>query len=294
MDSNNFLKISKKILQAKSNFIFKFFGSTGLNLYNFISKVDSNHSDLNFLINEDHELFCELLQLCNYIKNNKLKRAQDFIIKNIEKYNFDFYQTTLLKNSKRHARFLSNKEKIRFSKKKYKFCSDSFNKDISKLAHEIPNELDLFEKNNTSRMGKIKDLEKKKQRYEYLRCKEFSSSISKVIELLSQRDHHGYRRIPLKVAACFSAKINDIIIDEKYQPSIYPFFKFEKFSSLETLSHIKEAENNGFSYFDHYLIMVPSFKNNSENDDFDALVTRKTKCLVLGEKDGLCYFICLW
>lgn len=293
MDSNNFSKFSRKILEYSHNFIFNFFGISGLNLYNFINKVNSNHPDLDYLINEDHKLFCELLQLCKYLKNKKLNRAQKFIIKNIQEYNFDFSQTSLPGKSKRYARFLPDKEKIRLSKKNYRFYSKSFNKNISRLICEIPNDLELFKKNKNYTAA-VEDLKKKKQRYDDLKCNELSNSISKTIELLEQKDHHGYRRMPIAVAACFAAKINGIPVDENYQPAIYPFLELEKFSSLETAKNIEEAENKGFAYFDHYLIVAPSFKNYDKNKDLKIFIDRTLKSLVLGEKDGLCYFICLW
>lgn len=294
MDNNNFRTFGEKILTSGQDVIFKVFGDTGLNLYNFISRINLNHSDLDCLLNEDHKLFCELLESYNYLKIKKLNHAQKFIIENIKKYNFCFNQTTLPNNSQRHARFSIDKERLRLSKKNYKFCSKSFNKDISKFIHEVSDDLELFQRNNMKHIEKIKSLEKKKQRYEQLMCNELSNSIGKFIEILSQKKHHGYKQIPIKVAVCLAAKINNIDIDEGYQPVIYPFFEFEKFASLETMSQIKEAENEGFPYFDHYLIVVPSFLDHEKHNDLNVLINKNMKSLVLGEKDGVCYFICLW
>ena len=103
-----------------------------------------------------------------------------------------------------------------------------------------------------------------------------------------------------------------------YEPKVYPFHELKDVASDEVNSVIKFLEHfpeaNNKPIFDHFGVIVPSiaYKNNLFKNDNDEVMDFATvdECqieldkvmikkklfhpVIVGEKDGKCFFICYW
>jgi hypothetical protein len=113
---------------------------------------------------------------------------------------------------------------------------------------------------------------------------------------------------------------SSLVVDATYhyEPKVYPFHELKDVASDEVLQTIKMLENfpeaNNKPIFDHFGVIVPSiayrnkmFKNeNGILQDYAVLedcqkemdkMFIRNKCfypIIVGEKDGKCFFICYW
>jgi hypothetical protein len=122
--------------------------------------------------------------------------------------------------------------------------------------------------------------------------------------------YQGFHRISLKNAAIILSKINGfklknneyadkfirkyvICINKNiYNPKIYPI----RYFSDSITDHIKNliCDLEKIPLFDYYMVMVPSTDNSDENKDIIAVKNKNIIPILLGEKDGKCYFISYW
>lgn len=103
-----------------------------------------------------------------------------------------------------------------------------------------------------------------------------------------------------------------------YEPKVYPFYELKEIASDRVLKVIdyldKFPDANYKPIFDHFGVIVPSisYKNHVIKDDdevthdyvtqakcqkeLDKLMISKNKIspIIVGEKDGKCFFICYW
>lgn len=115
-----------------------------------------------------------------------------------------------------------------------------------------------------------------------------------------------------------SAMYSNLYSRYVYEPKVYPFYELKELASDQLLNIINKLENfpeaNGKPLFDHYGVIVPSFSYNLLyiNDEsgviqnftsaieasraLDKILIRKKLIfpIVVGERDGKCFFICHW
>ena len=110
----------------------------------------------------------------------------------------------------------------------------------------------------------------------------------------------------------------DLEINYQYEPKVYPFHELRDIASKEVLKTINLLENfpeaNDKPIFDHFGVIVPSimyknkiFKNEAGilqtfanveecNKELDKVLIKGNHFypIIVGEKDGKCFFICYW
>jgi hypothetical protein len=113
---------------------------------------------------------------------------------------------------------------------------------------------------------------------------------------------------------------SSLVVDANYHydPKVYPFHELKEIASPEVMHTInmleKFPEANDKPIFDHFGVIVPTiaYKNkmfNNENGilqdyenledatrDLDKIFIKKKFFypIIVGEKDGKCFFICYW
>jgi len=278
-----FSKFIEKILEFEKEFLLKIIGYKGLYLYNFAANVDKKNPYLDSFFNQDYAHIYQIIILSKYAFDNNLNLAFKSTIDILKSMDLDF----ICPSKNRHIRFLNEKERknIRLSKNNWKFSSNYFKENIKKIWNETPEDIFFCKKN-------IEKLEKMSREFHSIGCFEFTKSISRHLDILNSNEYHQYKKIKIEVAACILAKMNNIEINNEYEPVIYPYDEFQKFSSEKIENKIKIAENLGFPFFDSYLILIPSFRWCDKKMDIEIL--EKKISFLLGEKEEEFYFIDLW
>lgn len=198
----------------------------------------------------------------------------------------------------------------------------------------LPNDFSMYIRGNNTFREEIAKAERKAERYRSMGCKELyekiNDSISQFKDVMEDT-YYGFHRLSMTSAAVILAKIHnfkydavakkvqvplkDIVNDEKgpqfadYAARAYPIKSFKTSTPekvLETIERLESFEDaGGKSIFDHYVVIVPSILlpekiafNYNEDVETKLDVTLVEKELVtpilVGEKDGLCYFISYW
>ena len=298
-----------KIVDLGSDFLYSLLGDVGIGLFNFALKADRSNVELNSFLSSNNALcFLEILTIAKIAKENNLDLAFKAIANEARTAVVDLDSIAISKEDRRYARFMNKEQKdiIRFSRKEHALSSVFFRTKIAKSFNAFPNRLDFLEV--------IKTYEKIYNRYFSLGCEELAFKVNTVLKKLKD-DFVGFKRMSIFDAACFLAKINGFISYEnnilintqrasyQFVPTIYPYEQVKKFASEEVSNIINKIESDAL--FDEYLVIVPSFgacfkkleeKINTPNrvDDLKILEKNLLKSLVLGDRDGDCYFICSW
>ena len=187
-----------------------------------------------------------------------------------------------------------------------------------------PNSFLLYARNQDMFSGEIVKAEKKAEHYKKLGCLSLHDEIIKSLETFQKQlseDYVGFHRISLTSAAIILAKVHDIDLmgnfpsnvirfDPKhqvYKPHIYPWHCVEDHASEQMKKIIRRLDAfpacYGKAIFDHLLVLVPSiyFKANLPEDikkieeiDWAYVRVGDFHPIVLGERDGKCYFITYW
>lgn len=89
----------------------------------------------------------------------------------------------------------------------------------------------------------------------------------------------------------------------QYSPRAYPLNELKELAPTRVLEIIERLEMfdeaNGKAIFDHYVVIVPGYrieKNTRSVQEMDTTLIQRQAVtpIVLGERDGKCYFICYW
>jgi hypothetical protein len=278
-----------RVLELGRDFIYRISGDIGLSVYNFASIVDKEHIDINSSSCRDHDLYFQLINLSKHAYDNNFDLALEHVSNLIKKSNLNLDAISAQDHSQRHIRLLKkDKEKFRLLKKSWQFSSCSFKEMMLSSWNETPSDLCLFERNDNKHLEEIDALKKKENRFKQIGCFNSAESMKRVAQILSLECHHGYKKIPIHWAACIMAKMNGISGSD-YKPTLCPYYEYKEIATKEVIEQTGAAENSNI--FDHYLIFVPSSLGRS---DKEILLDKNIKSIVLGDKDGDCYFICTW
>lgn len=178
----------------------------------------------------------------------------------------------------------------RLIKKSWQFSSNKFKSIIDNIWEQTPNSFDLFKKNNNELNKNIINLKNKEKRFREIGCLELADSLGDLVRTLCFESHHDHRKISIYCAACILAKINRIS-KNNFKPTLYPYHECVSFAPKNVINTIVELENLGNFIFDHYLVFTPS---SDLEEGLNILLDKSLKSIVLGDKDGDCYFICHW
>lgn len=308
------MKILHQILEYNSDVASIALGKFGTTLYNFSKNLDFDHFGVNDIpIQEDFsEKLCQALKLVSYAVDHDLNEAilgiNEFYIKHIpnELQNLDKKFVRLIKND-------DLKNEIRKNKKSCNVSLITFYEKARLVWDSLPDDFDIFSRYSEEYKKKISSAEIMAQRYKEIGCEDLCENIQKSIkntqELMGDV-YKGFHRISIKNAAIILAKVNRFNLTKKetnlfhkqnylislnnsiYSPKIYPLYEFESMITERINNLLNELENP--SFFDYYMVMVPSIDSVTKENDMDSIKEKNIIPIVIGEKDGKCYFISYW
>lgn len=307
------MKILTEIKKYKKNVVEIALGNFGISLLNFSKNLNNNHfgtKDIPIDENLSNKLI-DILKLVNYAINNNLSEAIDGINK--------FYKKNIpseLENiDKKFIRLIKNNKKREQARSAKKICDISLLKFYEKakiIWENLPEDFQIYTRNNTDYINLLSDAETKANRYKELGCFELYENIRKSIEetkATMEDMYEGYHRISLRNASIILSKINRFeLIKEDcniikntylicsgkcvYNPRIYPIRYLREILTQKISLLLKDMEKTPL--FDYYMVLVPSTKNADYEKDIFDIKNKNSIPIIIGEKDGKCYFISYW
>lgn len=308
------MKIYEDIKNYNKEVIILALGEIGLDFYHFVCDLNTEHFAINDLpINEElSDKLCQILFLVDFAYRNNL----DMALKDINKF-YSKYMPIELKNSdKRFTRLIKNnlkKEEIRKTKKISCVGLSSFYEKAKIIWDNLPNDFEMFARYNNNYEKLINEAQIKANRYLDLGCEELHDNILISInhmKELSNDLYFGFNRMSIRNASIILAKLNNFILTKKefssfeqnkyiitkknniYNPKIYPLYFLENIATERIKKIINDLENP--SFFDHYIVLIASHKEADEHQDIENVQRNNTIPVLMGEKDGKCYFISYW
>jgi hypothetical protein len=309
------MKILHQILKYNPDVVSLSLGQFGTTLYNFSKNLDFDHFGVVDIPIEESlsEKLCQILELVSYAIDHNLNEAifgiSKFYTKSIanELHNLDKKFVRLIKNN-------DLKNEIRKNKKSCNVSLITFYEKARLIWDSLPDDFTIFSRYSEEYKQMIRSAEIMAQRYKEIGCDDLFENIQKSIKSTqeSMEDvYQGFHRISIKNAAIILAKVNRFnlikkqmpnIVDKQnyliylnnsiYSPKIYPLFEFESIYTERVHNLLGELENP--SFFDYYMVMVPSVDSMTKENDMDSIKEKNIIPIVIGEKDGKCYFISYW
>lgn len=336
--------IASLILKTK-NFN-KNFGILGENMYSFLKDIDIEHPDLNdvldvfFSKNNNSYIIKDMIILRDFIEKN-----------NISEYIFDILRekicnekNNLFKEIKENVNSpLLNQQNIRLLKSptdRKKVRQTKKFQNINHLDKELFSEnvpIDFFSyiRNEKIYNKQIKDLLRKKIIFEKNNLKKISNKILKEIKIIKSNikndKNFGFNRISLVLAAKILSNMCSFNINQEGEIqktnagdstiSVFKLYNWHEVSKnspkkiRELVNYLEKfPELKHKPLFDHYRVLVPFFKNNSDysfkyidqrGKKLDIMNTEESKKtfslkliskketvgVLLGERNGSHYFI---
>lgn len=256
---------------------------------------------------------CQILKLVDHARKNKL----DLSIEEIDKFYCKFIDKDIKNLDKKYIRLIKDenvRKEIRQSKKICEVSLLNFYEKARLIWDNLPNDFSIFSKDDQSYKEMIQEAENKANRYEEVGCFELANNIKNSLEVVNNtiRDSYcGYRKISIKNASIILAKVNRFQLENRnlensfhkkkyliclnneiYNPKIYPIHYLEDIRTNYINLLLLNLER--VPLFDHYMVLVPSMKNRSTKTDIFDIKEKNIIPIVLGEKDGKCYFISYW
>ena len=303
------MKILHQILEYNSDVVSIALGKFGTTLHDFSKNLDFDHFGVNDIpIQEDFsEKLCQMLKLVSYAIDHDLNEA----ILGINKFYIKHIPNELQNLDKKFVRLIKNnylKNEIRKNKKSCNVSLITFYEKARLVWDSLPDDFDIFSRYSEEYKKKIGSAEIMAQRYKEIGCEDLCENIQKSIkntqELMGDV-YKGFHRISIKNAAIILAKVNRFNLTKKdkqnylislnnsiYSPKIYPLYEFESIRTERINNLLNELENP--SFFDYYMVMVPSVDSMAKENDMDSIKENNIIPIVIGEKDGKCYFISYW
>lgn len=308
------MKIYTDIINYNKEIVSLALGEIGLNFYEFVCNLDIDHFGISDLpISEElSDKLCQILFLANIANRNKL----DLALKDINKFYSKSMPMNFKNADKRFVRLIksnSKKEQIRKTKKISHVGLSSFYDKAKIIWDNLPIDFDMFARHRNDYNELITEAQIKADRYLNLGCEELCehiiASINQMKEL-SNDVYLGFNRISIRNASIVLAKLNNFNLNKKefssfeknkytiskeggtYIPKIYPLYFLEEIKTNRMKKIIDDLENP--SFFDHYLVLAASTNDINNDQDLENIRENNTIPVLLGEKDGKCYFISYW
>lgn len=289
---------------------------------------------LDISLSKYSQIMCQILKVTQYsLDNNFNLFLENFSKNNTKDLSKELKLIDDPKRNQQHIRFLNKKDRdeVRSKKEKFNLESSAFYNKAKKFWRSYPNNFNLYTRNNQKYKDEIQNGFSKANNLRSMGYEELAVVIENYTNLLKSSfiyDYHGFHRITITDAAIILAKMhgfslhkdlrgnNSIVVKNKnncfkYKASVYPLYYFGKIPDFVS-KFINYLENfpscNHKSIFDHYFILSPSLgdeialRNQVENnfleienkEDFFLIENNLVTPIVLGEKDGICHFICDW
>jgi len=287
-------------------------GEFGESFYEFSKDLDLDHFGIHD-IPIDNDLSKKIINILKLIKF-ALDNGLDETVFGIS----NFYKKDIpldIKNiDKKFIRLIKNKEKRESLRNNKKICDISLIKFYEKARvvwDNLPEDFSLFTKYSTKFDQILIDAEVKAKRYKELGCDELYKNIIDSVEntkKIMTDIYQGYHRVSLINAAIILAKINRFELSRQeffekqnyiislnksiYKPKIYPIRYLNHIMPDQIRDLMFELEKNPF--FDYYMVLVPSTHGSNQEKDISDIKNKNTIPVLVGEKDGNCYFISYW
>lgn len=289
--------VLEKFKKVKPETLRIIFGKLGLIFSDFLKAVDPDHPHTNSILNEifaDRDFLLdvsELLMLTDYAISNSLTRMLPSIVDKFLKYR----RQNLMKALK--VRLIKSGKVREITRRKKKAQNVSL-KNVLKRTEEIvdaPLDFNDFVRFFNPRQAEIEEAQKKAKRFEELGCIKLAEKTVGFLDSLNLKDnvYYGFNRITMTHAAIILAKQHDFDFKE-YKPKAFPYYQLQAMAPThvkEIIAHLEKFPDiGGKAAFDHFVVLVPSVKSSHSH----AILLGEVTPILLGEKDGKCYFICYW
>jgi hypothetical protein len=317
-------KIFNKIALRGPEFVGSALGPLGQKLV-FLFENLGNHPEADYFFFEDCDLaLCDLLDLAEYADSLGML----FFARHLPLL-AEAQASKTFKNSKspgfngRSARFFRKpvRDKARETRSLQKVCSVNFAKSIHRLWHSLPSDFSTFIKDSCA-LRPTSDVSKK---FIGMGCRSLAAAATEIHERFkAPQCFLGYKKLDAMDACRILAKINRFVLAGdhadprviaktpdgcfEYCPLIVPLHHIQSIPE-HVLVFLNDAEHDRSfcfdSAFDNYVVVVPFVGNRHEQvlgecnlpnaQDYNYVLSSPSVCSVLlGERDGNCYFICEW
>ena len=296
------MKILSEILLYEDQVVEFALGNIGKSLKKFASISDHENSEIyNYISDDLSEKLSQILKFVNY----GCKNGFDKSIICLSKY-YNKFLSDDLKSLDKKIRFIKDlnlRNELRKSKKVSNISLLSFYEKAHAIWHSLPDDFEFYSKDNLDYKNYLDESKVKANRFKDLGCKNISKSIFEEVEQTSNNMSDtlfGYHKISIKNASIILSKINGYklqknnfnyeIINNKnlYFPKICPIYMLDNY--LKIIENLDKQ-----SLFDHYFIIIPSYKKDditlSLEEDLQLIKNHSIIPILLGDKDGICYFI---
>lgn len=321
-------QLFKEISENDRQIIIRDFDDLGQRLLRFSATVDlDSRPEKNNLIVES---ILSYLNAIKFGYHDFIKLFKEEIIKNLNK-DSEIKRIDDPHLNNQFIRFLKNKEQRDFLRKNKSIHEIGLNSFSKKGNWETyPINFKFYERFNSDYYEEIDKIKKLADRYKSIGCIKLYEGIAGTVKDLEDLYHDsylGFNRITMSTAAIIMARmhkfdffkfgdnytitINNNLLKinlEKpksaycYKPKAYPCHELKSIISERTAKLIEHLENNpdlnGQATFDHFIVMVPTidygFSQDLVADKFFDLMLLKNESftpILLGEKDGKCYFV---
>lgn len=292
------MKILTQIINYDDKIIEFALGNFGKSLKKFASIADDNNKEiLEYITDDFSEKIYQMLELVSYgYKNN----FQESIISLSKCYNKFFSDD--LKYLDKKIRFIKDfslRNSLRKNRKVSTISLSTFYDKPHIIWHSLPDNFDFYTKDSLDYKDYIISAKIKENRFRQLGCEGIANHICEEINKINNnfsKNLYGYYKISIKNASIILSKINGYKLEKNnlnyeikkgkffYLPKICPVYILDK-----NLPIIDELEKQ--SLFDHYLVILPSNKNLNLEEDLQLMKNKSIIPILLGERDGICYFI---
>lgn len=260
-----------------------------------IANLASNLNSVPDASARDIEFFSEVAATLSIVGDKGLFLAKEFI-----ESSFESNAVAIAKRLSRanRPRFMKNEERIRVRrlKKPGLISSDSFYRAAAKCWSSL-----CFNNSSVSISPRLDPSEFKR-----IGCDSLAASAEKHA---TRSNLQGCVRLGLAESATILAREqgSSLIFKEgrpivigpdgiNFCASAYPFFYVSDLAPPSVLDSLLSTESPELCLFDHHIVVMPT-PLHSENRiavDLDAVAKKSVSPLVLGEREGVCYFICRW
>jgi hypothetical protein len=285
-------------------------GNVGVRLLEFSENIDETHPELEDIFdgifcpsNKLSVRLCEILRLCEWAVSQNMNEVYTCLKKSAL---FGLPKEIKSLQINQYVRFIKNsdlRKEIRNNRANQELYFNTNR--IENLWNNTPNNFNFFIKNNKRYLKEINAAENQAQRYEFLGCLENAQVIRKEIEKFKNRfqdNCFGFHRITVMESAvilakihgarlkqendCFCVDVEEICHDDtEYRTCVCSSGLMPNNENMQkVVSYLDNSpELGGKPMFDNYLVVYPNLD-----------VQEKIFPVLLGEKDGRCYFISFW
>lgn len=307
-------KIFNKIANHNPELVVSSLGPIGHKLMALFDSL-GNHPEADSYFFEDCDLsICDLLDLADYAK----KSGMSFFARHIPVLAEAQASETLKKSrvpsgNGSQARFLRKpiKEASRATRRIQKVQSKSFFLSAYKLWSTIPSDFCVFKDVPSNRSL---DEDGAVDKFRSMGCRNLACSVEDLCDRFkAPQAVYGYKRLNLLDACLVLAKVNGADLTGnhenpsihirspegriEYEPIVIPIHYLDDIPE-NVIDSIEKAEHNISIYFDsvfdNYVVIAPVDESKDANAKGRFVLSSRFQSVVLGERDGKCYFICEW